>query len=142
MPPYFTSAELKKTYRLINHGPATLVSAIHDGIENVMATSWFCGLDFTPAKLTVVLDKSSHSSVDNFARHIRQHLDQQGFHDVAVVAPINCFKATRIDPDDPRVGWSLVSIRRSTGKEAAVLPNFGGSLPNACFLDTFDVPIL
>lgn len=82
------------------------------------------------------------SDVDNFASHIRQHLDQHGFHDVAVVAPVNCFKATRIDPEDPWVGWSLASIRRSTGKEAAVLPNFGGGLPNACFLDTFDVPTL
>lgn len=82
------------------------------------------------------------SDVDNFASHIRQHLDQQGFHDVAVVAPVNCFKATRIDPEDPWVSWSLASIHRSTGKDAAVLPNFGGGLPNACFLDTFGVPTL
>lgn len=56
---YFTSVELEKAYRLINHGPATLVSACHDGITNVMAASWVCGLDFKPAKLTVVLDKSA-----------------------------------------------------------------------------------
>ncbi|ERK16353.1 NAD(P)H-flavin oxidoreductase [Pantoea sp. AS-PWVM4] len=61
MNPYFTSVELEKAYRLINHGPATLVSASHDGIENVMAASWVCGLDFTPAKLTVVLDKSAYT---------------------------------------------------------------------------------
>lgn len=51
--------ELEKAYRLINHGPTVLVSACHDGIDDVMAASWCCALDFAPAKLTVVLDKSN-----------------------------------------------------------------------------------
>lgn len=58
---YFTSVELEKAYRLINHGPTTLVSAVHEGVENVMSASWVCGLDFKPAKLTVVLDKSAYT---------------------------------------------------------------------------------
>lgn len=82
------------------------------------------------------------SDVDNFASHIRRHLDQHGFNDVAIVDPVNCFKATRIDPDDAWVNWSVASIQRSLGKKAAVLPNFGGGLPNACFLDTFNLPTL
>lgn len=56
---FFQPVELEKAYRLINHGPTILVSAAHDGIENVMAAAWACGLDFKPAKLTVVLDKST-----------------------------------------------------------------------------------
>ncbi|HBV40813.1 MAG TPA: flavin reductase [Erwinia sp.] len=56
---FFKAVELEKAYRLINHGPTTLVSAKHDGVENVMSAAWACGLDFTPAKLTVVLDKSA-----------------------------------------------------------------------------------
>jgi flavin reductase (DIM6/NTAB) family NADH-FMN oxidoreductase RutF len=49
--------ELKKAHRLINHGPTVLVSARYDGIDNVMAAAWSCALDFSPPKLTVVLDK-------------------------------------------------------------------------------------
>ena len=46
-----------KAYRLLNHGPTVLVSARHDGVDNVMAAAWACAMDFMPAKLTVVLDK-------------------------------------------------------------------------------------
>jgi flavin reductase (DIM6/NTAB) family NADH-FMN oxidoreductase RutF len=48
---------LDKAYRLLNHGPTVLVSARHDGVDNVMAAAWACALDFSPPKLTVVLDK-------------------------------------------------------------------------------------
>ncbi|BCQ35109.1 MULTISPECIES: flavin reductase family protein [Erwinia] len=56
---YIQPVELAKAYRLINHGPTTLVSAQHDGTENVMAASWVCALDYGPARLTVVLDKAT-----------------------------------------------------------------------------------
>lgn len=56
---HIESVELEKAYRLINHGPTTLVSSRYDGIDNVMSASWVCGLEFKPAKLTVVLDKST-----------------------------------------------------------------------------------
>ena len=50
---------LEKSYRLINHGPTVLVSARHDGVDNVMAAAWVCALDYSPPKLTVVLDKNT-----------------------------------------------------------------------------------
>jgi len=50
---------LDKAYRLLNHGPTVLVSAHHEGVNNVMAAAWACALDFAPPKLTVVLDKST-----------------------------------------------------------------------------------
>ena len=53
------SVVLEKAYRLINHGPTVLVSARHDGVDNVMAAAWACALDYAPPKLTVVLDKSA-----------------------------------------------------------------------------------
>lgn len=53
--------ELSKAYRLINHGPTVLVSARHDGVDDVMAAAWCCGLDIDPPKLTVVLDRSSRT---------------------------------------------------------------------------------
>ncbi|MDF0732117.1 flavin reductase family protein [Pseudomonas entomophila] len=51
--------ELKKAYRLLNHGPTVLVSASHAGVDNVMAAAWACALDFDPPKVTVVLDKAT-----------------------------------------------------------------------------------
>lgn len=48
---------LAKASRLLNHGPTVLVSAFHDGVDNVMAAAWACALDFDPPKLTVVLDR-------------------------------------------------------------------------------------
>ncbi|RBN37061.1 flavin reductase, partial [Priestia megaterium] len=32
--------DLKKAYRLLQVGPTTMISAKHDGIENVMAAAW------------------------------------------------------------------------------------------------------
>lgn len=48
---------LDKASRLLNHGPTVLVSARFGGVDNVMAAAWSCALDFSPPKLTVVLDK-------------------------------------------------------------------------------------
>ncbi len=54
---FFAPVDPAKAYRLLNHGPTVLVSARHEGVDNVMAAAWACALDFMPAKLTVVLDK-------------------------------------------------------------------------------------
>lgn len=56
---YFAPVPLDKAYRLLNHGPTVLVSARHAGVDNVMAAAWACALDFSPPKLTVVLDKAT-----------------------------------------------------------------------------------
>jgi flavin reductase (DIM6/NTAB) family NADH-FMN oxidoreductase RutF len=59
MDSHIAQVELQKAYRLINHGPTVLVSARHGGVDNVMAAAWACALDFSPPKLTVVLDKAT-----------------------------------------------------------------------------------
>lgn len=66
--------ELEKAYRLINHGPTSLVSACHQGVEDVMAAAWVCGLDFSPPKLTVVLDKGAKTRelIENSGRFVIQ----------------------------------------------------------------------
>lgn len=61
MNPYLAPVPLEKVTRLINHGPTVLVSARHAGVSNVMTAAWCCALDFTPPKLTVVLDKATHT---------------------------------------------------------------------------------
>ena len=52
-----------------------------------------------------------------------------------VAAGDEIFRATRLDPQDPWVGWAVGSIARTTGKKPALLPNLGGSLPNDIFAD-------
>ena len=61
MQSHIKEVPLEKAYRLINHGPAVLVSARHGGVDDVMAASWACALDFAPPKLTVVLDKATRT---------------------------------------------------------------------------------
>jgi flavin reductase (DIM6/NTAB) family NADH-FMN oxidoreductase RutF len=51
--------ELPKAYRLINHGPTVMVSSAHGGRRNVMSAAWNMALDFTPAKVCVVIDKAT-----------------------------------------------------------------------------------
>jgi flavin reductase (DIM6/NTAB) family NADH-FMN oxidoreductase RutF len=53
--------ELQNAYRLITHGPTVLVSARAAGVDNVMAAAWACALDFSPPKLTVVLDSRTRT---------------------------------------------------------------------------------
>lgn len=61
MDPNIARVPLDKATRLLNHGPTVLVSARHSGIDNVMSAAWACALDYTPPKLTVVLDKSTRT---------------------------------------------------------------------------------
>lgn len=67
---------------------------------------------------------------------LRRHLDRHGFDMVELIMPgTERFGATRLDPEDPWVGFTLASIAQSTGKKPALLPNLGGSLPNDIFAD-------
>ena len=62
MPEHFTPVPLDKCYRLMNHGPTVLVSARHDGTDNVMAAAWAGVLDYGDVpKVTVVLDKATRT---------------------------------------------------------------------------------
>ena len=52
------------------------------------------------------------------------------------------FIASRTDLDSPWINWAANSIRQTTGKAPAVLPNFGGSLPNDVFSETLGLPTM
>lgn len=78
---------------------------------------------------------------ENLAEHIRAHLQQQGFDNVEVEL-MRGSPATRLDPNDPLVGWALESIALSSGKKPALLPNLGGSLPNEVFSEILGLPTL
>jgi flavin reductase (DIM6/NTAB) family NADH-FMN oxidoreductase RutF len=53
--------ELPLAYRLLNHGPVTLVTSAHAGARNVMAAAWAMPLDFDPPKVAVVIDSSTRT---------------------------------------------------------------------------------
>ena len=79
--------------------------------------------------------------VDNIADVVRAHLHERGFPMVEVQATQK-FAASRTDFDSPWVNWTAESIRKTTGKAPAVLPNFGGSLPNDVFSDSLGLPTM
>lgn len=51
--------DLPQAYRLLNHGPVTLVTSAHEGKKNVMAAAWAMPLDFDPPKVAVVIDANT-----------------------------------------------------------------------------------
>jgi flavin reductase (DIM6/NTAB) family NADH-FMN oxidoreductase RutF len=57
--PTLLPVPLDRAYRLLNHGPVTLVSSAHAGRANVMAAAWAMPLDFMPPKVLVVIDRST-----------------------------------------------------------------------------------
>jgi acetylornithine deacetylase/succinyl-diaminopimelate desuccinylase-like protein len=72
---------------------------------------------------------------------LRRHLDRHGLQKVEIVEYDNgFFPATRLDPDDPWVGFVKASLTRTTGQPPHVLPNLAGSLPNECFADILKLP--
>src|SRR6266566_20467 len=81
------------------------------------------------------------TSVDTAVEAIRAHLQRNGFAMVEVSAT-QSFAASRTDFDSPWVNWTAQSIRQTTGKAPAVLPNFGGSLPNDVFSDGLGLPTI
>ncbi len=70
---------------------------------------------------------------------VRQHLAAHGFGDIEVSEPV-VMAATRLDPDNAWVRFTLASIERSTGQVPVLLPNLGGSLPNDVFAAILGLP--
>jgi acetylornithine deacetylase/succinyl-diaminopimelate desuccinylase-like protein len=72
---------------------------------------------------------------------VRNHLHANGF-PMVEVSSTQSFIASRTDFDSPWIKWAADSIRQTTGKAPAVLPNFGGSLPNDVFSETLGMPTI
>ncbi|HTC98015.1 MAG TPA: M20 family metallopeptidase [Bradyrhizobium sp.] len=72
---------------------------------------------------------------------VRTHLHGKGFTMVEVSAT-QSFIASRTDFDSPWIKWAADSIHKTTGSPPAVLPNFGGSLPNDVFSETLGLPTI
>lgn len=77
----------------------------------------------------------------NTRQHIVTQLRQYGLEQVQVRV-LSATPATRLRLDDPWVEWAMVSMQHSTGKEPALLPNLGGTVPNDAFADILGLPTL
>ncbi|QDQ80626.1 M20 family metallopeptidase [Paraburkholderia megapolitana] len=75
------------------------------------------------------------------AHHLETHFARHGFDEVRVKVSTGS-AATRLDLEDPWVNWALASMRATTGKEPALLPNLGGTVPNDAFAGTLNLPTL
>jgi acetylornithine deacetylase/succinyl-diaminopimelate desuccinylase-like protein len=78
---------------------------------------------------------------DQVVDAVRTHLEANGFPMVEVSAT-QSFIASRTDFDSPWIKWSADSIEQTMGKPPAVLPNFGGSLPNDVFSERLGLPTI
>ena len=56
-----TSVPLRRAYKLINHGPTTLITSAAAERRNVMAAAWVMGLDVEPARLAAVIASGTHT---------------------------------------------------------------------------------
>ncbi len=52
---------LAKAYRLLNHGPTVLVTAVHEGRRGILAAAWNVAIDFDPPRVAVILAKDSYT---------------------------------------------------------------------------------
>jgi acetylornithine deacetylase/succinyl-diaminopimelate desuccinylase-like protein len=79
--------------------------------------------------------------MDKIVDAIRTHLHAGGFPMIEVRAAQG-FAASRTDFDSPWINWTAESIQQTTGRAPAVLPNFGGSLPNDVFSEALGLPTI
>jgi len=93
------------------------------------------------AKATMHMRFVPGTDIARLHEHVAAHLAAQGFGGIAIeVGP--AMAATRLDPDDAWVRFTLASIERSTGRPPVLLPNLGGSLPNDVFADILGLPTM
>lgn len=60
--PDINPVPLDKAWRLLNHGPVTIITSAHGERRNLMAASWVMPLEFDPFKLLVVFDRTTFTS--------------------------------------------------------------------------------
>ena len=81
------------------------------------------------------------TTVDRVVDAIKARLHARGFPMVEVRAT-QSFAASRTNFDSPWINWAAGSIQQTSGKAPAILPNFGGSLPNDVFSEGLGLPTI
>ena len=79
------------------------------------------------------------TDVSDFENRVRSYLEEQGIRGVDVEFE-HCMPATRLDPGSRVVAAAAESIRATTGVEAAIEPNLGGTIPNDVFAEVLGLP--
>ncbi|RVT51532.1 M20 family metallopeptidase [Rubrivivax albus] len=79
------------------------------------------------------------TDVSRMAEVVDAHLRAQGLPPFEITVG-EVMAATRLDPDDPWVHFTLEAIARTTGSKPVLLPNLGGSLPNDVFAHILGLP--
>jgi acetylornithine deacetylase/succinyl-diaminopimelate desuccinylase-like protein len=79
--------------------------------------------------------------IDDVVPAIERHFAGLGLSMIRVTSS-QSFAASRTDLDNPWVDWAMSSIRTTTGKEPALLPSFGGALPNDVFSELLGLPTI
>lgn len=51
--------DIRHSYKLFNHGPVSIVTSAFGGKQNIMSASWTMPVDFSPARVAVVIDKNT-----------------------------------------------------------------------------------
>lgn len=76
---------LEKVYRLFGLGGVTLVSAEHEGSEDVMAAAWVSPLNIDPARVTVCIDSEHYTrKLVDASRMFGLSLPMAGLADVVI----------------------------------------------------------
>jgi len=70
-----------------------------------------------------------------FEASLRRHLDAVGFSSVRIENAGIRMPASRTDPSDPWVRWTVASMERTLGRHVQVIPNSSGGLPGDVFVD-------
>ncbi|ANY15210.1 flavin reductase family protein [Bordetella pseudohinzii] len=58
---HFRPVALEHASRLINHGPTVLITTRHGAVRNIMAAAWSMPVEFTPPRVSVVIDKHTYT---------------------------------------------------------------------------------
>lgn len=96
-----------------------------------------------PAKAEAVLQLRFVVGTDyeHLEAHIQKHLHDYGIDGIQMEIH-NTVPATRLNPNDPWVVFVQQSIKDTLGKEADILPNLGGTIPNHCFAEVLGLPTI
>jgi acetylornithine deacetylase/succinyl-diaminopimelate desuccinylase-like protein len=77
-----------------------------------------------------------------FEPALRRHLDAVGFRSVRIEDAGIRMPASRTDPSDPWVRWTVASMERTLGRHVQVIPNSSGGLPGDVFVDHLGTPLI
>ncbi|GAA1034347.1 MULTISPECIES: M20 family metallopeptidase [Amycolatopsis] len=93
------------------------------------------------ARAMLQLRYAEGTCADGVHRAIAQHLAERGFSMVKVAAE-DGFLPSRTPVDDPWVDWAKGVLDEVSDRQVAILPSFGGALPNHVFTDLLGLSTL